>query len=210
MLYDSSCEPLSAAMKKATAIVIGCGMGVTPDTIELTKFVVQNAECPVIIDADGINCIAKDIDILMKKRTDIIITPHVGEMARLLSCDTQMISENRLLAAEKYAEQYGITVVLKGGGTVVADSRYTAANHTGNAGMSVGGSGDVLAGIIGSAVAQGCGIFDGACAGVYMHGLAGDIAAQKLSMEAMLPRDIIGNLPDAFGILKEKKKNMTV
>ncbi len=210
MLYDSSCEPLSAAMKKATAIVIGCGMGVTPDTIELTKFVTQNAECPVIIDADGINCIAKDIDILMKKRTDIIITPHVGEMARLLNCDTQMISENRLLAAEKYAEQYGITVVLKGGGTVVADSRYTAANHTGNAGMSVGGSGDVLAGIIGSAVAQGCGIFDGACAGVYMHGLAGDIAAQKLSMEAMLPRDIIGNLPDAFGILKEKKKNMTV
>ncbi|PPJ44491.1 NAD(P)H-hydrate dehydratase, partial [Rhizobium sp. KAs_5_22] len=84
-----------------------CGMGVTPDTIELTKFVAQNAECPVIIDADGINCIAKDIDILLKKRTDIIITPHVGEMARLLNCDTRMISENRLLAAEKYAEQYG-------------------------------------------------------------------------------------------------------
>jgi len=210
MLYDSSCEPLSAAMKKADAVVIGCGMGVTPDTIELTKFVTQNADCPVIIDADGINCIAKDIDILVKKKTDIVITPHVGEMARLLNCDTQMISENRLLAAEKYAEQYGITVVLKGAGTVVADSIYTAANHTGNAGMSVGGSGDVLAGIIGSAVAQGCGIFDGACAGVYMHGLAGDIAAQKLSMEAMLPRDIISNLPDAFGILKEKKKNMTV
>lgn len=210
MLYDSSCEPISVAMKKADAVVIGCGMGVTPDTIELTKFVTQNADCPVIIDADGINCIAKDIDILVKKKTDIVITPHVGEMARLLNCDTQMISENRLLAAEKYAEQYGITVVLKGAGTVVADNNYTAANHTGNAGMSVGGSGDVLAGIIGSAVAQGCGIFDGACAGVYMHGLAGDIAAQKLSMEAMLPRDIISNLPDAFGILKEKKKNMTV
>ena len=131
MLYDSSCEPLSAAMKKADAVVIGCGMGVTPDTIELTKFVTQNADCPVIIDADGINCIAKDIDILVKKKTDIVITPHVGEMARLLNCDTQMISENRLLAAEKYAEQYGITVVLKGAGTVVANSNYTAANHTG-------------------------------------------------------------------------------
>ncbi len=100
--------------------------------------------------------------------------------------------------------------MLKGAGTVVADSHSTAANHTGNAGMSVGGSGDVLAGMIGAAVAQGCGIFDGACAGVYMHGLAGDAAAEKLGMEAMLPRDIIGNLPEAFGILREKKNNMTV
>ena len=210
MLYDSSREVLAEAMKKADAVVIGCGMGVTPDTIELTKFVAQTAECPVIIDADGINCIAKDINILMKKQTDIIITPHMGEMARLLNCSTEMIAENRLIAAEKYAEQFGITVVLKGAGTVVADSHSTAANHTGNAGMSVGGSGDVLAGMIGAAIAQGCGIFDGTCAGVYMHGLAGDAAAQKLGMEAMLPRDIIANLHDAFGILREKKNNMTV
>ena len=210
MLYDSSREVLAEAMKKADAVVIGCGMGVTPDTIELTKFVAQTAECPVIIDADGINCIAKDINILMKKQTDIVITPHMGEMARLLNCSTDMIAENRLIAAEKYAEQFGITVVLKGAGTVVADSHSTAANHTGNAGMSVGGSGDVLAGMIGAAIAHGCGIFDGTCAGVYMHGLAGDAAAQKLGMEAMLPRDIIANLPDAFGILREKKNNMTV
>ncbi len=210
MLYDSSRDVLAEAMKKADAVVIGCGMGVTPDTIELTKFVAQTAECPVIIDADGINCIARDINILMKKQTDIVITPHMGEMARLLSCSTDMIAENRLIAAEKYAEQFGITVVLKGAGTVVADSHSTAANHTGNAGMSVGGSGDVLAGMIGAAIAQGCGIFDGTCAGVYMHGLAGDAAAQKLGMEAMLPRDIIGNLPAAFGILREKKNNMTV
>lgn len=210
MLYDSSREVLAEAMKKADAVVMGCGMGVTPDTIELTKYVAQTAECPVIIDADGINCIAKDINILMKKQTDIVITPHMGEMARLLNCSTDMIAENRLIAAEKYAEQFGITVVLKGAGTVVADSHSTAANHTGNAGMSVGGSGDVLAGVIGAAIAQGCGIFDGTCAGVYMHGLAGDAAAQKLGMEAMLPRDIIANLPDAFGILREKKNNMTV
>ena len=210
MLYDSSKEALAEAMEKADAVVAGCGMGVTTDTIELMKYITQNAKCPVIIDADGINCIAKDINILMKKQTDVIITPHMGEMARLLNCGIDMIAENRLIAAEKYAEQFGITVVLKGAGTVVADSHSTAANHTGNAGMSVGGSGDVLAGMIGAAVAQGCGIFDGACAGVYMHGLAGDAAAQKLGMEAMLPRDIIGNLPEAFGILREKKNNMTV
>lgn len=205
MLYDSSRNALLSAMNNAGAIVIGCGMGVTPDTMEITRFVVQNAKCPVIIDADGINCIASDIDILLGKKTDIVITPHVGEMARLLNCDNAMISNNRIVVAEKYAEKYGVTVVLKGAGTLIANSRVTAANHTGNPGMSVGGSGDILAGIIGSLVAQGCSVYDSTCAGVYIHGLAGDAAAEKLGMESMLPRDIIGCLSDSFRILKEKK-----
>ena len=207
MLYDSSKKPLLEAMEKASAIVIGCGMGVTPDTIEITKFVTENAKCPVIIDADGINCIASDIDILLKKQTNVIITPHVGEMARLLDCDNNMVNDNRLVVAEKYAEQYGITVVLKGAGTVVANSHTTAVNHNGNPGMSVGGSGDILAGMIGAIAAQGCGIYDSACAGVYMHGLAGDAAADKRGQEAMLPRDIVDCISDSFRILKEKKKN---
>lgn len=207
MLYDSSVKPLTAALERADAVVIGCGMGVTPDTIELTKFVTQNAKCPVIIDADGINCIASDIDILVKKQTNIIITPHTGEMARLLSCECSDIAQNRFIAAEKYAEQYGITVVLKGAGTIVANNRITAVNHTGNPGMSVGGSGDILAGMIGAIAAQGATELDSACAGVYMHGLAGDAAAEKLGQEAMLPRDIIDNISDSFRILKEKKLN---
>ena len=206
MLFDPNRQPVLEAMDKAGAIVIGCGMGVTQDTIELTKFVTENAKCPVIIDADGINCIASDIDILLKKKTDIIITPHPGEMARLLHCDIAAIQENRIAVAEKYAEKYGVTVVLKGAGTIVADSHASAVNHTGNAGMSTGGSGDVLAGIIGSVCAQGASVFDSACAGVYIHGLAGDIAAEKLGKEAMLPRDIIDNLSDSFRRLKEKKK----
>lgn len=210
MLYDSSCKPLLEAMKKSDAIVLGCGMGVTPDTIALTKFVTENAEVPIIIDADGINCIASDIDILLKKRTDIVITPHMGEMSRLLNCEISMLAQNRIVAAEKYAEKYGITVVLKGAGTIIADNRLTASNHTGNAGMSCGGSGDVLAGIIGSIVAQGINIFDSACAGAYIHGLAGDAAAEKLGQEAMLPRDIIDCLSDSFRILKEKQKNISV
>lgn len=206
MLYDPNCKAILDAMKKADAVVIGCGMGVTTDTIELTKFVTENAECPVIIDADGINCIASDIDILLKKKTDIVITPHPGEMARLLGCETSAVNENRMFAAEKYAEQFGITVVLKGAGTIIANSRLCAANHTGNPGMSRGGSGDILAGIIASVAAQGCSVYDSACAGVYLHGLAGDAAAERLGMEAMLPRDIIDCLSDSFRILKEKQK----
>ena len=207
MLYDSSIKPLTAALEKADAVVIGCGMGVTPDTTELVRFVAQNAKCPVIIDADGINCIASDIDILVKKQTNIIITPHTGEMARLLRCECADVSNDRFAAAESFAEQFGVTVVLKGAGTIIADNHITAVNHTGNPGMSVGGSGDILAGMIGAIAAQGADIIDSACAGVYMHGLAGDAAAEKLGQEAMLPRDIIDNISDSFRILKEKKLN---
>ena len=110
------------------------------------------------------------------------------------------------MVAEKYAEKYGITVVLKGAGTLIADQNNTGSNHTGNAGMSRGGSGDILAGMIGAVAAQGYNMYDAACAGVYMHGLAGDAAAEKLGQEAMLPRDIIDSISDAFRILKEKKK----
>ncbi len=208
MLYEPNREAILKAMTEADAILIGCGIGVSQDTVELTKFVTANAKCPVIIDADGINCIANDIDILTKKKTDVVITPHGGEMARLLGCETKFIAENRIIAAEKYAEKYGITVVLKGAGTVVANNIFTAVNHTGNPGMSCGGSGDVLAGIIASIIAQGGDVFDNVCAGVYIHGLAGDAAAAKLGMEAMLPRDIIDNLSDSFRILKEKKASM--
>lgn len=205
MLFDSSKDALKEAMDKADAVVIGSGMGVTNDTMEIVRYVIANSPVPVIADADAINCIARDIEILTNRKSDVIITPHPGEMARLLNCDAEMINENRIMVAEKYAEKYGITVVLKGAGTIISDRINTAANHTGNAGMSKGGSGDILSGIIGSAVAQGFSPYDAACAGVYMHGLAGDAAAEKLGQEAMLPRDVIDCLSDAFRILKEKQ-----
>lgn len=205
MRFDS--EKIIPALESADSVVIGCGMGVTPETIELTKFVVHNSKVPVIVDADGINCIASDIDILLKKKKDIIITPHAGEMSGLLKCSVSEVSENRFDSAEEFAEKYGITVVLKGAGTVIAGKNITSVNPTGNAGMSVGGSGDILAGIIGAVAGQGYSAFESACAGVYIHGLAGDVAAEKFGQEAMLPRDIINCLSDSFGILKEKHKN---
>ena len=208
MLFDDKNKAFTDAVAKASAIVIGCGMGVTNDTSAILRYVVEKAKCPVVIDADGINCIASDIDILVNKKAKVIITPHVGEMARLLSCENSMITDNRLLAAEKYAEKFGTTVVLKGAGTIIADSKYTAVNHTGNPGMSRGGTGDILAGIIGAAAAQGFSCFDASCAGVYIHGLAGDAAADKLGQDAMLPRDIVDCLPDSFMILRRKQRDL--
>lgn len=190
-------------LKKYNAIVIGCGMGVTPDTLKLTKFVIQNSEVPVIIDADGINCLASDIDILLRKRADIILTPHTAEMSRLLKCKVNEVSENRLRSVGMLTAKYkGVTVVLKGAGTIVADRSKTAINPTGNAGMSCGGSGDILAGMIGAIAGQGYSAFESACAGVYLHGLAGDIASAKFTQEAMLPRDILNCLSDSFRKIK--------
>ncbi|MDE6797932.1 MAG: NAD(P)H-hydrate dehydratase [Ruminococcus sp.] len=190
-------------LKKYDAVVIGCGMGMTSETVKLTKFVVENSEVPVIIDADGINCIASDIDILLRKRADIILTPHVGEMARLMKCTVKEVSDNRLRSAEKFISKYkGVTVVLKGAGTIIAEKGRMAINPTGNAGMSRGGSGDILAGMIGAVAGQGYSAFDSACAGVYLHGLAGDIASLKYTREAMLPRDILNCLSDSFRKIK--------
>ena len=203
MVFNSATsEKLLKAMEKSTAVVIGSGMGVTENTLEILRFVLTNTNCPVIIDADGINCIACDIEILMNRKSEVILTPHAGEMARLMNVTASTVNENRADIAEAFAEKYGVTVVLKGAGTVISDNSRTAANHTGNSGMSRGGSGDILAGITAAISAQGFSPYEAACAGAYLHGLAGDAAALRYGQEAMLPRDIIDCLSDAFGSLK--------
>lgn len=205
LLFDVNKSLLAEEMERADAILLGCGMGVTADTVEITRFVVENAKCPIIIDADGINCIASDIDILQKKNTDIVLTPHIGEMARLMNCENEEVVKNRFAAAESFAEKYGVTVLLKGAGTLIADAHYTAVNTTGNPGMSKGGSGDVLSGIVAAFIALGYDVFDAAGYAAYIHGLAGDITAESFSQEAMLPRDLINSLADAFLYIKEKQ-----
>ncbi len=206
MIFDEKAKSILAdSLKRCTAVVIGSGMGVTENTKEILRFIVSNSFCPVIVDADGINCISQDIEILVNRKSEVILTPHPAEMARLLNCEPESINENRIMVAEKYAEKHGVTVVLKGAGTIISDKFKTAANHTGNAGMSRGGSGDILSGIIGANVAQGFSPYDSACAGVYLHGLAGDCAAKKIGQEAMLPRDIVDCLAEAFRTLKEKQ-----
>jgi NAD(P)H-hydrate epimerase len=202
MTYDENIPELENALKQADSVLIGCGMGVTDDTCKIVKYVLENAQCPVIVDADGINCISSDIDIILKKRTDVIITPHPGEMARLLGCKADSFADCRIQTADEFAERTGVTVVLKGAGTVISSpDGKTSVNSTGNPGMSRGGSGDVLAGMIASATARGFSVYDAARYFVYVHGLAGDIAAKKYGMESMLPRDIIDSIHEALDSL---------
>ncbi len=186
-------------LKWADVCLIGCGMGLTDRTRQIVKLVMENARIPLIIDADALNCIACDKELLKYAKSDIIITPHPGEMARLIGKTAEYVQNNRLSIAESFAADYDVTVVLKGAGTIIsAPNGKTCVNSTGNPGMSKGGTGDVLAGIIASLRAQKMNSKDSAVCGAYIHGECGDRAAAELSVHAMTPFDIIRKLPELF------------
>lgn len=198
-LTDTSRQRLEKSLEKASACLIGCGLGQSETAAKLTYDLIRNAKVPLVIDADGINAVARNINILKTAQAPLVLTPHPGEMARLLGTTVPEVQSNRLTYAKIFAEEYHVVLVLKGTGTIIAnpDGR-TFWNPTGNPGMAKGGSGDVLAGMIGSFLAQGVEPLQAAVAGVYLHGLAGDECARKLSQRGMLPTDMVDVLPVLF------------
>ena len=185
--------------KKSTAVLLGCGLSVCDDTKALVKSFVENCTAPMVLDADALNCIAENPEILKKRKSDIIITPHPGEMGRLCGITAKEVNADRVECARKFAKKYGVITVLKGSGTIIASPNgHALLNTTGNSGMATGGSGDVLAGMTAGLLAQGKSAFDCAAAAVYLHGLAGDFAAEKLGKISMLPSDIIDYIAQSF------------
>ncbi len=190
---------LRERMKKADALLIGCGLGAGGQMTAVVEDLLRCADCPVVLDADGINAVAQHIDIRKTTRAPLVLTPHPGEMARLLGCTVAQVQENRTDMARRFAEEQQAVVVLKGSRTVIAaPGQPLLVNTTGNAGMATGGSGDALAGLIASFLAQGMEPFHAAMCGVHLHGLAGDRAAARLSQHAMLPSDLIDELGGLF------------
>ena len=173
------------------AVVMGCGLGQSPGAFAVVKAVLEHAVCPVVLDADGINLVAAHKDILRGRKHTTILTPHAGEFARL----TGHLPENRREEAESLARELGCIPVLKGHGTVITDGTVTYINPTGNPGMAVGGSGDVLAGIIGSFLGQGLAPLEAAACGAWVHGAAGDLCAREIGLYGMLPTDLVDVLP---------------
>lgn len=185
--------------EKSSAVVIGCGLSVCDDTKNLVQSVITNCEKPLVIDADALNCICNKPEILKNLKAPAIITPHPGEMARLLHSTPKMVNSNRENTAIDFAKKFGVVTVLKGAGTIIASpDGEVYINHTGNSGMATGGSGDVLSGIIGSLLAQGAAPINAAAAGVFLHGTIGDLAAEKLGKISMLPTDMIDMIPTAY------------
>ncbi len=186
-------------IRKSSACVIGCGMKSTEDTRIIVESILRESDVPILLDADGINALSRNIHLLESCKSEVVLTPHVKEFSRLTGLDTAYIIENRVRVAEEFSRQYpNTTLVLKGHRTLIAKDGEIYENHSGNAGMAKGGSGDALSGIIGSLIAQGVSPFKAAVMGVFIHGCAGDIAAKKYSKTSMLPTDLISCLPDVF------------
>lgn len=196
----SALAGISVACEKATAVLAGCGMGFNKDTVKLTESIIKDTKKPLVIDADGINALSTNIDILKEAQAPVIITPHPGEMSRLCGKSIAEILANPIATAYEFAQKFGITVVLKGANTVVCDGKTSRIfiNTTGNSGLSRGGSGDLLAGMTVSFLAQGISPFDAAVCAVYLHGLCADYVAKKTSMRGMLPSDVLNALPELF------------
>ncbi len=191
--------------KNATAVVLGCGLGRSAAAEEMVWDVLTHGVTPLVLDADGINAVARHIDRLKTIRRPLVLTPHPAEMARLTQRTVDDIQAHRASIAREFAEEYGVTLVLKGHETLIASPhRALLLNPTGNPGMATGGSGDVLAGMIGAFLAQGMEPWAAAMCGVFLHGAAGDRAAARLSQHAMLPRDILDELGGLFLDLEKR------
>ncbi len=194
-LVRGALDSLIPAAEKSDCMLVGCGLGNTLGTSSVVDELLNATSCQTVIDADGINIISANINMLEAVRGRAIITPHPGEMARLLRLSIEQVQSNRILLAKAVAKQFGIIVVLKGANTVVSDGEQVYVNRTGNAGMARGGSGDLLAGIIAGLVAQGYSLMQAAVTGVYIHGACGDVAAKAISETGMTPTDMIKILP---------------
>ncbi len=202
LTQGSACAKVSQMqpfLKKATALLIGCGLGNTVQSDELVTALFQQTETPIILDADGINIAARHISILEAAHAPLVLTPHPAELSRLLNLTVAQVQADRQTIAVTAAKRFDAIVVLKGHRTVIAQPNGTVyINDTGNPGMAVAGSGDVLAGMIAGLAAQGLPLWDAACCGVYLHGAAGDRAAARLSQHAMLPTDLLDELGALF------------
>lgn len=191
MLSAEAVPLILERLKSVDAVLIGPGLGQSAGTLAVLQAVMAHFPGPVVVDADGINLLARHKDILRGRTGITILTPHDGEYLRF-GCE---LTGDRVNCAMEFASDYGCILLLKGHRTVVTDGKRCFRNTTGNPGMAVGGSGDVLAGMIVSLIGQGVPPLEAAACGAWLHGAAGDLCAKELGQYAMLPSDLVEALP---------------
>ncbi len=191
MLSASAIAPILDRLENMDAVLIGPGLGRSDGVEDVVCEILREYQGPVVVDADGINVLQAHMDILRERHHPTILTPHAGEFRRL-GGET---GNDRVAAAVSFAAEYGCILLLKGHETVITDGETCFINPTGNPGMAVGGSGDVLSGILVSLIGQGIEPLMAAACGAYLHGAAGDICAEKLGQYGMLPSDMLEVLP---------------
>jgi len=198
-------ETLTVLLRDRTVVVCGPGLGQGEGPRALLDALLRTVTVPMVIDADGLNAVA-GTRLLAQHRGPLVVTPHPGEMARLLGRSTADVQDDRIAAARGFATTQGVVVVLKGAGSVIAapDGR-CAISPTGNPGLASGGSGDVLAGVTGAMLAQGLTPFDAACFAAFVHGRAADaIVARRGGTTGLLARDLLAELPTAIAALQHE------
>ncbi len=173
------------------AVLVGCGLGQSGGTLSVVKAVLAQAQCPVVVDADGINVLKAHKDILRGRAYPTILTPHDGEFLRFGGT----IGEDRMASAAYFSREWNSIVLLKGHRTCITDGQTGYINETGNPGMAVGGSGDVLAGILVSLLGQGLPPLEAAACAAWIHGAAGDLCAEEIGQYGMLPTDMLARIP---------------
>ena len=186
-------------VEKMDAAAIGPGLSQNAQTKQLLRRLLPSIVKPLVLDADGLNALADDVALLQRRTLPSILTPHPGEMGRLIRLSPEDVQRDRQRIAVEFAKKYRVIVVLKGHQTVVASfdgSVYV--NETGNPGMASGGSGDVLTGMIAGLLGQKLSLFDAARLGVYLHGLAGDLAAQERGQIGLIASDLLDRIPLAI------------
>src|SRR5579875_309148 len=190
---------LPGLLEHADVLAVGPGLGQSDDNRELVRYLLAATDRPMVLDADGLNMLVGQSELLSGLSRPVILTPHPGEFARLSGQDVPTVQADRIKhAAELASMSEPLVVVLKGAGTVVTDGRRYFVNSTGNPGMATGGSGDVLTGVIAALLGQKMPAFEAAQLGVFVHGLAGDIARDHHGEIGMIAGDIVDSLPDAF------------
>ncbi|MCF6157545.1 MAG: NAD(P)H-hydrate dehydratase [wastewater metagenome] len=198
-LSDRGWQDILDFAQQFDVVTIGPGLSQYPETKRLILRLLQALDHPVVLDADGINALADNPEILDQVKKPIILTPHPGEMSRLIGVPTKEIQPKRLEVSQRFVSgRRNVTLVLKGFRTIVVNEEKFYINKTGNPGMATAGVGDVLTGIVAALLGQHYSPFDAAQLGVYLHGLAGDIAVQKIGEVSLIATDILNYLPKAF------------
>lgn len=206
-LSSEALEEIKQFAKGCEALVLGPGLSRNASTQELVREILVNFNISVVLDADGLNALAGHIDLIEKYAAPMVLTPHPGEMSRLTGVSITEIQRDRIKAATDFAEKIGKVVVLKGAGTVIADPGGECwVNTSGNPGMASGGTGDVLTGIIGGFMAGKMNPLEAAKLGVFLHGLAADLSAEKKEEVSLIAQDIVDNLDSAIKMIKNREK----
>ena len=198
-LAPASLPRLIRLLEGKSAVAIGPGLSTHPETMRLVRAFVARVRVPLVIDADGLNAFAGSASLLSGAGRSLLLTPHPGEMGRLIAQTARAVQDDRIGHARRFARRHRCHLILKGHQTVIAapDGRVSI-NPTGNPGMAKGGSGDVLTGLLAGLLGQGLTASQAAAAGVYLHGLAGDLASARLGETSVLARDILAQVPHAF------------